>query len=719
MNTDNRIFTSSIPANGQQQGQRTGPVQGNGPQETFLPGTPDSPIGRQQPQAQQQSNNQPVTYPSGLQFLRDQSHVAFQAVLPAGGLLPAPLFIESVNGSVVARAQNNPGQPLPATLCQDGKIYVHMQPNAPLAVFDPNTLEFGLTSEFKRDPQYGTTLRDHAQLVAPDGTRRSIFNEAVGMMPGQHQFTEIREGPQGQMSAARWDNQQWHPLDVMGNAFQGYTVGQKPSWYQPGQQYQMHLMPFSACAPGTLFPSVQQAVQPQPQPQQVMDPMAEVAAALNRGDLATVQRIMSQVPPPSAPPVQQARPQQPAQQARQAQTRPPSFADGKTQDQVIQAFARLEDGYTAQHTARVTEYATSMAYVLGLPKERVAILSQAADLMDVGKLDVPREVLDKTGKYTDAEFAAMKKHVDPQVLRPYLEMFGASDEVGIVVMTHHERPDGKGYPFGLTADKIPFEASLLAVADAFDSMTQKRWNRQDRPDAPEAMSPDKAMEIIKKNAGTQFHPAAVEALEHLLKFLKDKEAQASPDASTVANQFAALEDGYTAAHAMRVTDYSIGIATMLGLPESANRTLIEAGNVFDMGKLEVPAEILDKTGKYTDAEFAEMKKHIDPQRMEKYFKLFNTSPEAREAVLAHHEQPDGKGYPNGITALPQLGAILAVADAYDSMTQKRFSRLDRPDAPEAMPPARALDILKKNAGTQFDASVVKAFEEVLRSRGQL
>ncbi len=727
MNTDNRIFTTAIPAHGQPV-QRPGGAQTNGPRETFIPGMPDNPVGsRPQPQA---GGNQPVTYPSGLQFLRDQSRSAFQAVLPAGGFLPVPLFIESVNGQVTARAQNAPDQSLPAQMCQDGKIYVHLQPNAPLAVFDPQTLEYGLTTEFTRDPQYGTSLREHAQLVATDGSRRSIFHEAVGMMPGQHQMIEVRETPDGRAQAARLDGGQWHPLEVMGSGHQGFTVGQKQGWWQSGQQFQMHLMPFSACAPGSIFPAVQQAVQqpaqqaqPQPQPQQAPagDRMQAVSAALNRGDLAEVQRLMSELPPPSAP-QQQASVQQP-----QAPPRPPSFADGKTIDQVAQAFSKLEGGYTAQHTSRVKEYATSMGYVVGLPAERIEVLNAAADLFDVGKLDVPPAILDKVGKYTDAEFAEMKKHVDIDRLMPYFHMFGATQEVAAVVLTHHERPDGKGYPQGLKGDQIPIEASLLAVADAFDSMTQKRWNRADRPDAPEAMSPEKAMEIIKKGAGTQFHPVAVQAMEHLLKFIEDKRAEAEAAAAgpvsfargktagEVGTAFAALEDGYTAKHSVRVTEHALRTAAEMGLDAQTLADIKAAGNVFDMGKLDVPSEILDKTGKYTDEEFARMKEHVDPRVMDHYFKLFNTPEGAQDIAAAHHERPDGKGYPGGKTLdrIPVGARILAVADAFDSMTQKRWNRADRADAPAAMSTEKALEILRKGAGTQFDGEAVEAFARTL------
>lgn len=703
MNTDNRIFTSP-PVQPASSPQRGASPTNTGPRESFVPGSVDSPLGTR---PSGQSDGQPTTYPSGLQFMRDQSRVAFQAVLPAAGLLPVPLFIQSVNGQITARAQNAPDQALNAQLCQDGKVYVHLQPNAPLAVFDPQTLEFGLTTEFKRDPQYGTTLRDHAMLVAPDGTRRSIFNEAVGQLPGMHHFTEIREALDGRTSGATWNGSMWNPLEVTGHSSQGYAVREKQRYWQSAPQMQMHLMPFSAAAPGSLFPPIQHAVQPQPQPQPSMSPMEEVHAALNRGDLATVQRIMSQVPPPETPATPPAAP---------APTRRPSFADGKTIEQVGQAFATLEGGYTAQHTARVTEYATSMAYILGLPKERVEVLQQAVDLFDVGKLEVPREVLDKVGKYTDAEFAAMKEHVKPEVLAPYLEMFGASDEVAAVVMTHHERPDGKGYPFGLTADKIPFEASLIAVADAFDSMTNKRWNRLDRPDAPEALSSEKAMEILKKNAGTQFHPLAVEAMGHLLDFLKKQQSfAAGKTAPEVGTAFAGLEDGYTARHSQRAVQHAVRTAGVMGLGEQEIQDLVKAGDVYDMGKLDVPSEILDKTGKYTDEEFAEMKKHVDPQRMQPYFELFKTPEGAQAIALAHHERPDGKGYPNGLKAdqIPMGARILAVADAFDAMTEKRWNRLDRPDAPEAMSPEKALEILKKNAGTQFDAAAVAAFEQTL------
>ncbi len=197
--------------------------------------------------------------------------------------------------------------------------------------------------------------------------------------------------------------------------------------------------------------------------------------------------------------------------AATAQPQQEIVVNGRNLAQIGTEFRELEGGYTMKHQARANAIANTLAEVMGLSQQDAAALHEAGQMYDVGKLDVPREILDKVGKYTDEEFAAMKQHVSPERLQPYFAAFQTSPEAQTVITHHHERFDGKGYPAGLAGEQIPIGARILAVADAYDAMTEKRWNITERPDAAKALPPDVALEQLKKGAGTQFDPQVVEA----------------------------------------------------------------------------------------------------------------------------------------------------------------------------------------------------------------
>jgi HD-GYP domain-containing protein (c-di-GMP phosphodiesterase class II) len=134
--------------------------------------------------------------------------------------------------------------------------------------------------------------------------------------------------------------------------------------------------------------------------------------------------------------------------------------------------------------------------------ERVEAIRYAGMLHDVGKLGVPTQVLQKTGKLTDEEYAAIQLH--PMRGLEIVREIGFLDEALAGIMHHHERIDGRGYPMGLAGDEIPEFARVLAVADAFDAMTSTRSYRGART-VPEAIAE------LRKWAGTQFDPAFVDA----------------------------------------------------------------------------------------------------------------------------------------------------------------------------------------------------------------
>ena len=167
-----------------------------------------------------------------------------------------------------------------------------------------------------------------------------------------------------------------------------------------------------------------------------------------------------------------------------------------------------KDFYTRGHSDRVSRGSVMIAREIGMRGERVEAIRYAGMLHDVGKLGVPTRVLQKNGKLTEAEYAAIQLH--PIRGLDIVREIGFLDEALAGIMHHHERIDGRGYPMGLAGDEIPEFARVLAVADAFDSMTSNRSYRGARPVA-------EAIAELRKWAGTQFDPAFVDAFVAAIK----------------------------------------------------------------------------------------------------------------------------------------------------------------------------------------------------------
>jgi putative nucleotidyltransferase with HDIG domain len=158
--------------------------------------------------------------------------------------------------------------------------------------------------------------------------------------------------------------------------------------------------------------------------------------------------------------------------------------------------------YTEGHSMRVAEYARGISVTLGLSVLAHEQVHTAALLHDLGKVGIRDEVLDKPGDLTAAEWAAMREH--PQLGARILGSLGFLTEEARIVRHHHERLDGSGYPDGLTGEDIPLAARIIGVADAFDAMRSARSYRRELSEAA-------AIDELRRGAGTQFDPDAVEA----------------------------------------------------------------------------------------------------------------------------------------------------------------------------------------------------------------
>ena len=134
------------------------------------------------------------------------------------------------------------------------------------------------------------------------------------------------------------------------------------------------------------------------------------------------------------------------------------------------------DPYTGGHSQRVSDMALEVCKILGLDKNETEKVHIAAHLHDIGKIGVPDAVLQKQGKLTENEWQQMKKH--PEYGANILKKSHRLSELSEIVLMHHERFDGKGYPFGKSGNEIPLGARIIAICDSIDAMTSNRCYRK-------------------------------------------------------------------------------------------------------------------------------------------------------------------------------------------------------------------------------------------------
>jgi len=176
-------------------------------------------------------------------------------------------------------------------------------------------------------------------------------------------------------------------------------------------------------------------------------------------------------------------------------------------DRLCEAFADVVDAkspFTYRHSLGVAEVACNIARTLGLPKARCQLIRRASLLHDLGKLSLPNTILDKSGGLSAKEWKRVQQH--PRLTRQILARIEPFKEIAAIAGAHHERLDGSGYPDQLTAPDIPLEVRILAVADIYRALTEKRPYRP-------GLTHTQVMRMLRSETPRKLDPVVVAALE--------------------------------------------------------------------------------------------------------------------------------------------------------------------------------------------------------------
>lgn len=293
-------------------------------------------------------------------------------------------------------------------------------------------------------------------------------------------------------------------------------------------------------------------------------------------------------------------------------------------------------------------------------------------------------------------------------------MMGFPDQASKAILTLDEHFDGSGYPLGMSGDEIPLAGRICSLAQTMEVFIRNQSLRD-------------ACDVAKSRRGTWFDPELVDIFLRLAQepgfydalrssTLREDLSELEPvdhirkaDEATldrVALAFAHVIDAkspWTSRHSQGVADLAVGIAGVLGYSEAKRRELRWAGWLHDIGKLGVSNLILDKPGKLTDAEFAEMKTHtVHTQRILRRVQGFQ---DFADYASAHHERLDGSGYHRGLGGeqISVEARILAVADVCEALSADRPYR-------SGLDPEFVLNLFKKESGRTFCPEVVEAFQ---------
>jgi len=372
----------------------------------------------------------------------------------------------------------------------------------------------------------------------------------------------------------------------------------------------------------------------------------------------------------------------------------------------------------AQHSDRVALNCLRLARRVGISDQiTLAQVYFAGLLHDIGEIGVPDSLIYKKGKLSEEEFQVLTTHtaVGQQIASQIPVLANAAR----LILWHHERWDGTGYPEGLTMDETPMLAQIVSLCDAFDNI--RRGGLFSKPE-------DWDSELMRY-AGIQFNPSLVRPLIELTEEGLADDTECSPEDEEVLNAMelqedviAQLREDYvsiivnfllalleakhkeSALHSKRVARLCQRVGEQMNLSEQELQTLVIAGNLHDIGKVGIPNSILDKPGMLNDMEYKVIQKH--PQYAATILEPLSGFSEVVAAVLHHHERWNGCGYPNGLKGddIPLLARVLHLCDLADALTHLR-------SVPKHFAAEQVRYVIEDGFGSYFDPDISRFFEE--------
>jgi len=409
--------------------------------------------------------------------------------------------------------------------------------------------------------------------------------------------------------------------------------------------------------------------------------------------------------------------------------------------ELASAFAQaldLAEGREPGHAARVCYIALNLAKSLRLPQEEQTAVYYAALLHDAGAAPASAEICRLLNLNEEAifggppsklphqrafEIAPHNAAVIVEVWRSHLDEgervardLGFDTAVQQAIAAHHERWDGQGYPHSLTGHGIPVAGRLIAAADAIECLISLEPNpltarrnivsqlAEHAGTLLDAALAQKAAELVRKDTfWLGLHNDALTREVAASAPSRAREDRSLADLQTFARVFAQLADAkgeHTTLHGDRTAEIAGRVGEQLGLPEERRELLRIAALVHDVGLLGVPARVIAKPDILSLSEMESMRRHPSYSQL-----VLEVLPGLEDLALwagAHHERPDGKGYPEMLEEddIPVEARIIALADTYVALTSSRPYR-------QALSEEDAQQVLLGGAGSQLDKKLVQ------------
>jgi HD-GYP domain-containing protein (c-di-GMP phosphodiesterase class II) len=354
--------------------------------------------------------------------------------------------------------------------------------------------------------------------------------------------------------------------------------------------------------------------------------------------------------------------------------------------EAISRITNLIEFKDAHHSERVALNSMRLAREVGVSdKSALAQVYFAGLLHDVGEVGIPDVMLHKKGKLSEDEFQLLTTHT--AIGQQIASQVAILDIASNLILWHHERWDGTGYPEGLTADETPMLAQIVTVCDAFDNI--RRGGLFSHPEDWEA-------ELVR-NAGIQFNPMLVAPLIKLTQQGHTDDIERSTEDEEVIEAIERNEEvieplrkGYigiimnfmltlmeakhkeSAVHSRRVARLCETMAERMNLSPLEKETLTIAGHLHDIGKMGIPNSIIEKHGMLDDWEYGLVQQH--PVHAASILEPLIGFEDVRKTIMYHHERWDGSGYPEGLSGkdIPLLSRVLHMCDLADALSHVRI-----------------------------------------------